>query len=115
MWNFWAGVSVALQLYYGVALFCLGDGLIEMFRQIPSHDPRLVAGTLSSAVVSSLGATLPALIGLGLGIYLLSARGKAPEWFRRPARILSYFWLAFIPVGTVLGAWQLRCLRVTAP
>jgi ABC-type transport system involved in multi-copper enzyme maturation permease subunit len=105
-------LSTLLQLLYLLALFHLAVGFLNATQLLSSGDPKVLAGTTSSAIVKSIIVVIPSLIGLLLGLYLVKNSPKqTPNWFNLFSKSMSYMWLFFIPVGTLLGAWQLRLLK----
>ncbi|MDP4527517.1 hypothetical protein Q3O59_00555 [Alkalimonas delamerensis] len=100
-----------LQLFYLLALWHLGWGFYYAFEALSTEDPRLVAGALSEGIVLSWLAVIPATAGLALSVYLTGRNKALARWFSHFTRIASFCWLAFIPIGTVLGHLQLKRLR----
>lgn len=104
-------LSTFLQLLYLLALSHFAIGLVNTVLLLSSSDPKMVAGAISAAIVKSIIAVVPSLIGLLLGLYLVKNSPKqVPNWFKLFSKSMSYLWLFFIPVGTLLGVWQLRLL-----
>ena len=105
-------LSTLLQLFYLLALLHLAVGFLNASQLLSSGDPKILAGTISVAIVKSLIAVIPSLIGLLLSVYLIKSSSKqSPKWFKSFSKNMSYLWLFFIPVGTLLGVWQLRLLK----
>ncbi|MDP5460486.1 hypothetical protein [Alishewanella sp. SMS8] len=104
-------LSTTLQLFYLLALLHFGIGIFNAVEAISTADPKLVAGALSASIVKSLIAVVPSILGLLLSLNLLRSIEALPNWFKRYTRLMSYLWLLFIPIGTVIGVIQLKRLR----
>jgi len=104
-------LSTLLQLFYVWALLVLIISAINTISLLETGDPRLIAGTLSQGIVTALIKVIPGLIGLIISWRILIKKTNIPSWFKSYSKILSYLWLLFIPIGTVLGIIQLKNLK----
>ncbi len=104
-------VTAVLQLFLFPAFAVLARAILVAASIYSDGDPRLVAGALSSGVVGSLVTVFPALIGVIIGWFLLRRQRDVPPWFLRFSSVMSWFWLLFLPLGTLVGALQLRVLK----
>jgi|TARA_Y100000588_G_scaffold372511_1_gene445169 hypothetical protein len=112
MHKFLVILSTLLQLLYLLALSHLAFGFLQAISLFSSGDPKVLAGTISAAIVKSIIVVIPSLIGLLLGLYLFkNSLKQPPNWFKLFSKSMSYLWLFFIPVGTLFGVWQLRLLK----
>ena len=73
-----------------------------------SGDPKMLAGAISSVLVTLLIATVVGLLGVLIARPILRQKGDRPQWFLRVSTLLAWAWLVFIPVGTVIGLLMLR-------
>ena len=105
-------ISLVLQSSYIKALGVLGSSLFEAYRLFSTGDPKLVSGSISSGLVTSLLLCIPAIVGLFMSLRLIKSSSDLPSWFLSITKLLSYLWLLFIPLGTVVGILQLRHLKV---
>jgi len=105
-------ISIVLQSFYIKAVGVLGSSLFEAYRLFSTGDPKLVAGSISSGLVTSLLLCIPAIVGLFMSLRLIKSSSDLPSWFLSITKLLSYLWLLFIPLGTVVGILQLRHLKV---
>ena len=78
---------------------------------LETGDPKLMAGILSQGIITSLIKVIPGLIGLIISWRILIKNNNIPNWFKNYSKVLSYLWLLFIPIGTVLGVIQLKNLK----
>ena len=107
-------VSTVLQLFYLLALFHIGYGLVNTYWVMSVGDPKLMAGVLSLSIVKSLIAIVPSIFGLLLSLYITRSISLLPSWFKNYTRLMSYLWVLFVPIGTFIGLLQLRRLRNAA-
>ena len=75
-------------------------------------DPKLVAGVISSAILSFSVDVLFGLVGALLAWVSLRESGNPPNWFRGVSRFFALFWFPLIPVGTILGFFMLKWARI---
>jgi len=99
-----------MQLFLLLALFSFINGIIGAINSFSLGDPKLVAGLLTSGVLTSLIQVIPALIGISISIKLLNEGSELSVVFLKFSKVYSYLWVLFIPVGTILGLKQLRSI-----
>ena len=104
-------VCIALQLFLLPALVLFVGAAWHAIELLPTGDPQQVAGAFSAGVVSSVLMVGPALLGAIISWFLIRGHSTIPGWFARTARVLSWLWLVFLPLGTLFGAVQLSLLR----
>ena len=104
-------LSASLQFFYLWALTVFLLSAINVISLLETGDPQLIAGALSLGIVSSLLKAIIGLIGLLIGWRLLIKNEDIPSWFKTYSKALTYLWLLFIPIGTVLGLLQLKILN----
>jgi len=104
--------SIVLQCSLFLSIFSLLSGCYLAYLELPTNDPKLVAGHLSSGIVISLIQIVPALLGLFLSIWLIN-KNNASILFKQCCKYLAFVWLLFVPVGTFLGVKQLKRLKNT--
>ena len=104
-------ISAVLQLLLFPAFAIFARAIIVAASIYSDGDPSLVAGTLSGGFVTSVLTAFPALIGVIIGWFLLRGDRDVPSWFLKYSSVMSWFWLFFLPLGTFIGAVQLRVLK----
>ena len=112
MYNLLKFISIVLQCFLLLSLFNFFSGLYSAFLELSTNDPKLVAGQISSGIVTSILQIIPALIGLIISIWLINKKSSS-KLFVIFCKYFAYLWLLFIPIGTFLGAKQLKRLKNT--
>ncbi|MFK7887474.1 MAG: hypothetical protein AB8G16_11495 [Gammaproteobacteria bacterium] len=106
-----AYISAALQLLLIPAMFVFLTAALNAVRAFSSGDPKMLAGILSQGIVTSLILAVPALVGAVAGWSVLRSGPVTPLWYRGFSSALSWLWLFFVPVGTLVGLITRRKLK----
>lgn len=109
--NIYLSLVITIQLLYIMALVVFFSAIIKAGILMSAGDPALVSGLLSEGIISSCVGALIALVGLVFSCVIISHVRELPVWFLVLTKCLSFFWLLFFPVGTVLAIFQLRKMR----
>lgn len=113
-------ISIVLQLFYLVGLVIFFQGVIEIVHFLVELNqvdgPKPYAATMLSQKISVLMneylfPTLIALTGLPISWLILTKANHIPQWYVSINKYLSILWLFFIPLGTLVGYFQLRKIR----
>ena len=117
--NFLYTVIIALQLLYliGGAIFVqeiigIVNFLVEL-NQIEGPKPH-AAAILAQKISIAMSGYLPtfiAFVGLLMSWFTLTKNNNVPPWFISISRYLSIFWLFFLPLGTLVGYFQLKQIK----
>ena len=112
-----AAISTVLQLIYVLTLINAVTYVIwglHIQSLYEAGDPKVLAGALSSILVTLLLAAIVGFVGVILARPVLREKGSCPQWFLKTTTILAWAWMVFIPVGTAIGLLLLRW-RKTEP
>ena len=114
-----AAITLLLQMGYLYELMAL---VTVVPWEIRSHlvgsdlaDPRLIAGIISGQLVMVLIWAVPGIIGATLSALLIRKVRYRARWYLAATRFFAYTWLAFVPLGTILGYVLLRWSRDNEP
>lgn len=112
-------VIIALQLFYliGVAIFVqeiigIVNFLVEL-NQVEGPKPH-AAAMLAQKISVAMSGYLPSLIafiGLLISWFTLTKNNNIPRWYISINKYLSILWLFFLPLGTLVGYFQLRQIK----
>ena len=117
--NILYAVIIALQLFYliGIVIFVqeiigIVNFLVEL-NQVEGPKPHaatILAQKISVAMSGYLP-TLIAFVGLLISWFTLSKNNNIPRWYISINKYLSILWLFFLPLGTLVGYFQLRQIK----
>ncbi len=98
------GVVLLLALPWGVAnTFYEFYNLFQEISLTGTGDPKLMAGGLSSALVSTVLGLVLCLPGLVFLLVAITALSYRPNWLFWVTLISSILLLFMLPIGTILG------------
>ncbi|MDJ0940837.1 MAG: hypothetical protein QNJ00_13835 [Woeseiaceae bacterium] len=106
-------VSTLFQSLYLLALlefaYVLATRLPALYE---AGDPRFHAGTIAGLLVNLVLYAAIGLIGALLAYISLRQLPESPDWFRKTSRFFAWAWMPFVPLGTIVGIYMLRWLKV---
>jgi len=80
--------------------------MVSAFQEITLYgagDSKVMAGMISSALVSTVLGGVVAFPGLLINILALSISSYGSPWLFRALIVSSIFWMLAFPIGTILG------------
>ena len=98
------GSILQIPLFIGIIETIVG--FITTFQAVTIYgagDPKLLAGGISSALVSSIVGCLISIPGYVITLYVLIKTSYRAKWFFIFNVSAAIFWLLFVPIGTILG------------
>ena len=98
------GSILQIPLFIGTIATIVG--FIVTFQAVTIYgagDPKLMAGGISSALVSLILGSLVSLPGYIVTLYVVVKTSYREKWFIIFNILAAIFWLLFVPIGTVLG------------
>jgi hypothetical protein len=110
MKNLFLALVIAVQTYYLWALYDLFVAVVTALSKFGGGDATLVAGTISEGIITSVLRSTVGAIGLIASVVIVFKVGGLPIWYKQTTKYISYLWVLFIPVGTILGIVQLKRL-----
>ena len=108
-------VAILLQAGYVIDLFLIPIVFLDQANiayEAGAGDPKLMAGAISTQIVTMLVSAIIGLFGIMLSWFLLKKRNYLPGWFVLISRMFAIAWMIFIPIGTILGFMIFRWSRL---
>ncbi len=98
------GCILQLALVIGIIIFIVD--MVIAFQEITlygSGDPKVMAGMISTALISGVLGSVVAFPGLLINILGLSISSYSAPWLFRFLITSSIFWFLVFPIGTLFG------------
>ena len=109
-----AAASTAIQLVYLLSLLRTINSTIELIHNDSlwdSGDPKTMAGAISVVLTSQIIGAAIGSVGVFPAWLVLRDGDSRPSWFLKASTLFAWIWMAFIPIGTVIGVSMLRWCR----